>query len=339
MRRFIGELAFAAGLGATIWLVLHLGWRPIGQALATIGAGGIVLLALAHAPTLLVLGLAWWALTRDGERTGKSSGAGPLTFVWGRVMRDAGGELLPFSQLGGAAVGARAVAIGGASGIAAAASSLLDVFIEQAAKTPYSAAATALLLRLAPGSRLFAPALMVLMVTAGGIALLAFKREWVRTRLKEMASALAQRWPGHGGPDPATIEAEVGQALSPRGRVGLSFALHLVAWCMGAAEAWLALRLLGAPVDLAQALVIDGLFVAVRVFAFSIPAAAGVQEAAYIVLGGLFNVPAPTAVAYSLVRRGRDLVLGAPALLVWQIAERRRRSFTAKAERRATDRA
>jgi putative membrane protein len=315
LQRLLGQLVFAAGLGATIWLVLRLGVGPIAHALAVIGVGGILLLALAHTPTLVVLGGAWRALARDAP------GASLWTFVWGRTMRDAGGELLPFSQVGGFALGARAAALGGAPWVAAAVSSLLDVFVEQATKTAYTAASVALLLWLAPGSDLIAPTLVIMAFTAVVTGLLALRRRWVRAKLETAAAALAQRWPGWAPSDPEETAAAVRKALAPGGRIGLSAALHLTGWLMGAAEAWLAFRLLDARLDLAQAMIVDGLYVAVRLFVCAIPAAAGVQEAAYVVLAGLFHVPAPTAVAFSLVRRARDLVIGAPALLGWQLVE------------------
>jgi putative membrane protein len=322
LKRILGQLVFAAGLGLTIWLVLRLGFDPIVHALAAIGVGGILLLALAHAPTLVVLGAGWRALARDAP------GASLWTFVWGRLMRDAGGELLPFSQVGGFALGARAAALGGAPWVTAAASSLLDVFVEQAAKTPYTAASVALLIWLAPDSGLIAPALTIVALTAVATGLLAVRRRWVGAKLETAAAALAQklaqRWPGRAAPDPGAAAAAVRKAFAPGGRAGLSVALHLTGWVMGAAEAWLAFRLLDARLDFAQAMVVDGLYMTGRVFVFAVPAAAGVQEAAYVVLAGLFHVPAPTALAFSLVRRARDLVIGAPALLVWQLIEGRR---------------
>jgi putative membrane protein len=318
-RRWLGELAFAAGLGATVWLVVDLGWRPIGQALAAIGLGGVLVLALAHGPTLVVLGLAWRLLARDAAETT------PWTFVWGRVMRDAGGELLPFAQVGGFALGVRAVALGGAPGVGAVVSGLVDVFVEQAAKIPYSLAALLLLLLLAPQSRLAGPAAGVIALSALVLVLIAGRRRWVRRRIQAMASAFAARWPGPGAPDPADAEAAVARSFPPARRIGESAGLHLIGWCLGAAEAWLAFRLLGAEIDLAQALVIDGLFTAIRVFAFTVPAAVGVQEAAYVVLAGLFAIPPPVAVAFSLARRGRDLAIGAPALIAWQLRERAER--------------
>jgi putative membrane protein len=325
LKRLLAELAFAAGLGASIWLVLHLGVRPVGHALATIGFVGVILVSLAHLPTLGVLGLSWWRLAPN------DAGTHPAKFVWGRLMRDAGGELLPFSQIGGFALGARALALTGVSGLEATVSSLLDVAVEQAAKAPYAMAAVALLIWLVPDSALVIPSLVVLGLNLAVIVLALVRRRWARERLLKMAGHLDRRWPGVSAGDGRGAEAAMARALASGGRIGASLALHSVGWALGAGEAWITLRLLHVPITVAQAVVIDGLFVAFRMFAFAIPAAIGVQEGAYVVLCGLFGIGAPTALAFSLVRRARDLAVGAPAVLAWQILERGRR-----ASRRAT---
>ena len=49
-----------------------------------------------------------------------------------------------------------------------------------------------------------------------------------------------------------------------------------------------------------------------------VPGALGVQEGALAVLGALFGVPLPAALALSLIRRGRDLALALPVLALWQ---------------------
>jgi putative membrane protein len=319
-KRLVAELTFAVGLGAIVWLVMRLGWSSIAHALAYIGVRGVLILALAHIPTLVVLGLAWWAVARHATQVA------PSRFIWARLVREASGELLPFSQVAGFALGARALALAGTPWIVAAASSLLDVFAEQAAKTPYTLVGVAMLLRLSHNVDVVGPALALVGVTTAVVVLVVLKRKWVRGRLEALAETMAQKWQGRSGPGPAGAGAAVRHALAPGGGLGLSLALHLTGWFLGGAETWLAFTLLGAHLTLPQALVIDGLFTTVKVFAFSIPGAVGVQEAAYVVLAGLFAVPAPIAVAFSLVRRGRDLVLGGPALLAWQLVERNRRS-------------
>jgi hypothetical protein len=81
---------------------------------------------------------------------------------------------------------------------------------------------------------------------------------------------------------------------------------------------------LGAPVALGAALVIDSLISGLRSAAFMVPQALGVQEGGYILLGALFGLTPEVALALSLVRRARDLVIGVPVLVAWQISEGRR---------------
>ena len=54
---------------------------------------------------------------------------------------------------------------------------------------------------------------------------------------------------------------------------------------------------------------------------FLVPVNAGVQEAGYAGLGAAFGVPPEISLGVSLVRRGRDIVVGVPILLLWQFIE------------------
>jgi uncharacterized membrane protein YbhN (UPF0104 family) len=89
----------------------------------------------------------------------------------------------------------------------------------------------------------------------------------------------------------------------------------------GTLETWLALRWLGHPVSLANALVLESVAQAVRSVMFFVPAGMGVQEAGLIVLGALLGISGPAAVALSLAKRAREIVFGLPALVGWQSFE------------------
>jgi len=54
---------------------------------------------------------------------------------------------------------------------------------------------------------------------------------------------------------------------------------------------------------------------------FVAPAGLGVQEGTYALVGPLFGLPAEAGLALSLLKRGRDLVVGVPTLLAWQAVE------------------
>src|SRR5262249_54486589 len=93
-------------------------------------------------------------------------------------------------------------------------------------------------------------------------------------------------------------------------RVCANFVLHLVCWIAATLEAWLALRFAGAPLGFGVVLVIEGLLYAIRSVAFAVPNAVGVQEGAYIMLGGSFGLTPEMALALSLWKRARARALG-----------------------------
>jgi uncharacterized membrane protein YbhN (UPF0104 family) len=100
-----------------------------------------------------------------------------------------------------------------------------------------------------------------------------------------------------------------------------SFFFNLMAWLASAASAWLILRLMGETQTLWQVVALESLIFALRSTAFLIPGALGLQEAGYILLAPAFGIDPGTAIALSLIKRARDVAIGLPALLIWQIAD------------------
>jgi uncharacterized membrane protein YbhN (UPF0104 family) len=86
-------------------------------------------------------------------------------------------------------------------------------------------------------------------------------------------------------------------------------------------EIWIALWALGSPVTVWDAIILESLLQLVRGVAFIVPAALGVQEGALLGLGIAFGLAPETGLALSLVRRVRDLSLGIPGLIAWQLSE------------------
>jgi len=56
----------------------------------------------------------------------------------------------------------------------------------------------------------------------------------------------------------------------------------------------------------------------------SFPGALGVQESGYVLVGNLLGIPGDTAFAPPLIARVRELSLGMPGLVAWQLIEGRR---------------
>ena len=134
---------------------------------------------------------------------------------------------------------------------------------------------------------------------------------------------LGEEWIRRLG-DLRQLDGAVRELHDSPGRLVRCFLARLAAWSLGTGEVWLGLHVLGHPISLVEAFVLESLCQAVRTAGFAIPGALGVQEGGYVLIGRGFGLDDSTALALSLARRVRDLTLGAPALLLFQIQSGRR---------------
>jgi putative membrane protein len=304
-------IALIIGLAAVVAAVVYAGAGAVAQALASLRVSGLLLLVLLHLPIVVLMGVAWWLAA------GSDPPASQSRFVWARFVRDAAGELLPFLQLGGIVFGLRALGRGRVIAVGAVSASI-DGVIELTAKLPYTLAALLTLLALAPQPRLARLLSLALLATAVFVAILLLARRSLSASLQGMARVISARWPAvlalDDGPDGYDIQACFQRIMSQRARLWSAFALHLCCWCLGAAEVWVTFRLLNVDLTLWQALAIDGTVVGLRTFGWLVPAAAGVQEASYMLAAAVFGISPAAAIAASFARRARDLVLGVGTL-------------------------
>jgi putative membrane protein len=314
--KLFGILALLLGLLAGTLLIAHYGFDAVATALLTIGWEGFLAILVIHLATLALCGLSWFVLVPSGEHKG------PWPFVWGRLVREGGSELLPLSQLGGLVMGGRAASLAGLPGRISAASSVVDATIELLAQLAFAASGLGLLVLLRPDAPFIAATAAALAAALVGIIFVIIFQQRGFVLLERIAERLSRQW-SNGGWSAGTIQHVILQTYERHGRLLTGFLLHLLAWIAGAIEIWIALMFMGRPLPLAAVIVIEGLLAAARGIAFVVPSALGVQEGVYLVLGGLFGLPPDTALALSLLKRARGLVLGAPPLLLWQIAESR----------------
>jgi len=109
-----------------------------------------------------------------------------------------------------------------------------------------------------------------------------------------------------------------------------SFLWHLAGWLGSAVEAWAGLSLLGADVDFKVALALEAAVYAGRNAAFFVPGAVGVQEGIYAACGAALGLPMEIAAAFSVVKRGREALLGVGGLLMgWRLGTSRKATTTA----------
>ncbi|HEY2112267.1 MAG TPA: lysylphosphatidylglycerol synthase domain-containing protein [Dongiaceae bacterium] len=315
--KLAGILALLLGLLAGTLLIAHYGVAAVTEALLTIGWTGFLVIILLHLAILFLCGIAWFVLVPPAERSG------PWPFVWGRLVREAGSEILPLSQLGGLVMGGRAASLAGLSGKLTAASSVVDATMELLGQLAFAALGLAILIVLHPEAPFITATALALVGALVVVVLFIGVQRRGFVLLERIADRLSRQWSETGIWAPGAIQDSIRRTYQRHGRLLAGFLLHLLAWIAGAFEAWVALRFMGSPLPPAAVIAIEGLLAAARGIAFAVPAALGIQEGAYVVLGGLFGLPPDTALALSLLKRARGLALGVPPLLLWQIAEGR----------------
>ena len=308
----------AVGVALALYLVSYVGWHGVVSAAGAIGWTGFAVFCLCALLLFVLLGAAWQVLL-------PASCAPRLwLLVCARLVRDAGAEVLPFSQIGGIALGVRAAILQGLAAPLAAASMIVDVTTEMLAQIAYAALGMAILAARVPQSSAGAGLIkgcaigLVLAVVVAGLFV------GLQRRGGPITARLAGRLLRDGGRTLAGVGSALETIYRSPARFALSTALHLAAWVGNGAAVWLGFRLIGARIDLAAVLAIESIVYAIRSAAVIVPNALGVQEGAYVLLAPLFGVGTDTALAMSVLKRARDVAIGVPVLLLWQAAEGRR---------------
>ena len=312
LMKLIPIIAAVLGLATTAALVGYFGAGAVIRSLRAIGWAGFLAICLIHLGVTSLEGIAWRLLV---------PGARVWALIWGRFIRDAGSEVLPVSQMGGCVLGARAVALTGVPGSVAAATTMVDLTLEFLAKLAYMAIGLILLVNLRPGMPVALP--VTLGFAASGLFAIIFVLLQRRgfAIVDRFAWMLGRGWAERTISGMAAVNAALAGTYRRSASLRGGFALHLACWVLSAVEVWIALYLAGAPLGFPIVLVIESLVYALRTVAFAIPNAVGVQEGAYVLIGAAFGLTPEMALAISLLKRARDIVIGLPALATWQIAE------------------
>jgi putative membrane protein len=303
------------GVGAATLLVAWFGFGKVAQAILSVGGVGFALYGASQAALFVLMGVAWWVVA-------PSARPGFMVFAWGRAVRDSAGACLPFSQVGGFVLGARAVTLHGVAPPAAIISTVVDLTNEFVAEILFLVVGLVILLAHSESLQSGPTAIGAgAMLIAGAIA---FK---MQRRAAPLLARFGCRMLGRFsisdvGPTPS--EAELTAMYDNTSRIALGTLLHLVGWFGKGASGWIGYRLLGSSIDLGGALAIEALLHAVLALAVLVPGNVGIQEAGYAGLGTLFGITPEISLSASLLRRARDLALGIPILLVWQFVEVRR---------------
>ena len=310
-----------AGLAVAIALVAHTGWRAVLDALAAAGWPLLWLVPLRMAP-LALDALGWRVLLAPRDPHGRARWPVLLAVA---AVREGVNRLLPVAGVGGEVVGIRIVTLRGLDTTAVAASVITEVVLTLVSLVLFAALGLALLVAWTHGSAsiqvLLVGVLLALPVPAAGLWLIGEGRlaSWFG-RFATLVTGRSTQPPAWLASMPA-FEDELSQLARRRARLALATLLQVVGMIAGAAEVWLALRLLGHPVAWVPAVIIESAVLFVRNLAFAVPAALGAQEAGVVLICAALGLDPGAAIGLALAKRMREVLFGVPALLGWHLAE------------------
>ncbi|GBR15964.1 lysylphosphatidylglycerol synthase domain-containing protein [Gluconobacter frateurii] len=313
------------GVALFTFIAAKAGIHPVMEALGKVGVGGFFLLVLVQIVIDIGLGIAWKSSVPQ---------IGFLRLTAARLVRDAAGACLPFSQLGGMVLGVRATLAGRSAqavdgedlhwpeGVAA---NLVDITTEVLGQIAFILVAILCLVGHQGAARFIWPLMGGMVLLSLGIAGFI----WTQHRGGSMVRKAAMFFGRHIAADwreslignTEIFQARLESLWSRPDRIMMGALSHFVCWVGGAAATWIALTLLGAHVGFLSALAIEGVVCGIMSAGFLVPAALGVQEAAYVALGLIFGIDSQISLSLSLLRRGRDILIGIPVLLGWQLVE------------------
>ena len=290
----------------------------------------VAISAAVHIPQILFTALAWRALLPPVHRP-----AIP-TMMLLRWYREAANALLPAGAILGQAAAARLLArsrpVAGRApvpGNMAGATATVDITLEAVSQLFFTLAGIMLLVaghgpgeNGSAGGGLAGFALAGLGIAlAGAAAMVLVQRSLPLQFIERLLTRLSRRWPAINPGAIRDFQAAILALHADWPRLAAAMVFHTTSWVLGAVEIAGVLWLLGHPVSLADALVIEALAQALRNVGFLLPGALAVQEGAIIAAAALVGVPPAAALAAALVRRSREVVFSIPGLLAWQRAE------------------
>lgn len=313
--RWGAALATLFGLAVAAWLLASYGVREVVGLIAQAG-WGIVAVVLYHFVQVGFSALAWQTVTGPPR-------PGLWEFVVLRWIREGVNNLLPVAQLGGGVVSARLLNRRGLPMDAAVASALGDLTTEILTQILFTLIGLGLLMLLVGRNPVVFYGVLGVALTlpVAGVLVAGQYLGWTGPVLR-WVGRLAARFGWVPSKGLGALDERIRALYRAPRRLATACFHHSASWLLGAIEVCLTLHLLGHNVSFAEGLVIESLGQAIKAAGFAIPGAIGVAEGGFVIIGALFGLGPEVSIALGIVKRLREVVLGVPALLAWQLRER-----------------
>jgi putative membrane protein len=307
------------GFALLVYLIVDSGVMEVASAMLVIG-WWLIPITLFHLVPVFFSALSWRELLPLSSRPDVVSAS------WIRWIRESINSLLPVASVGGDFASARLAHLRGVPGAQAAASMVVDTTVGVVTQLVFVMTGVMLLVsRSTEHAALLVAWAVLIGIGVFVVAVAAFVLFQHRSMFVMFAKLVrglgSDKWlSGFAGSASAIDEAVVATY-----RGGFAFwranLLRLIGWAAGTGEIWLVMRALHHPFGVIDSFILESLGSGVRAAAFIVPGALGALEGGLVLFGALFGLPAETALAISLSKRVRELILGLPGLLVWHWVE------------------
>ena len=312
-------LAFA-GAGLFTLLLIREGAPQIGRAFAA-ARWAILAVVLYHFCVPIFLdALAWWVLFPRNERPRLRQ-----TF-WMRWIGESVSTLVPSAAVGGDIVRARLAAIHGAPVAIAAGTVLVDLTLGVFTQAAFTLLGVVLLVQATGQSNIVKPTIIGTLVGVAAVGGFYFvQRLGMFGFIAKMIGKLANspEWQSLMQTG-ETFDATVRSLYARRRALVACCAWTILSLILNSGEIWIALRALNLNATIMSAVILQSTVLTVRNVAFAVPSGLGVQEGGYVFIGSLLGIPGDSAFVLSLIARVRELAIGIPGLVTWQLIEGRR---------------
>ncbi len=302
------------GIALAAWLLQSYGVDRILDLLARAGWFGMLAVIGFHFVQILFSAAAWRTI------------AGPMprrpslrTYIVLRWIREGVNNLLPSAQIGGEFVVVRLLQCRFVPLAAAIAGTTADLTMEMVTQIGFTLMGLGLMLHSIGDGGIagyIASGLVIAMMVAG--AFLGAQWLGLATAIENGMLRLGRSLGWTGMTEVAGLHDALVACYRVPGRVMFAGLWHTISWLLGGIEVCLALYFLGHNVDISTGLIIESLGQALKAVGFAVPGALGVQEGGLIIVCQLFGLSPEVAIALSLMKRLREVVLGVPGLVAWR---------------------
>ena len=309
-----------AGAALFTILLIRQGAPQVGVAFASAGwASAAVVIYHLTVPVFLDA-LAWWVLFPKSDRLSL------WQLFWMRWIGESVSTLVPSAAVGGDIVRARLAAINGARLPVAAGTVLVDLTLGVFTQAAFTVLGVVLLVDVTGQRNFVRPTLVGTLVGIVGVAGFYFVQRLGMFRfLAKIIARLANspEWQSlvQSG---ETLDRTIRMLYARRRAVVMCCVWTIISLVAGSGEIWIALHALDLHATFVNALILQSMVLTIRSAAFAVPGGLGVQEGGYLFVGNLLGIPGDAAFALSLIARVRELALGIPGLIFWQLIEARR---------------